>query len=138
MGRHIAALQTGIENITIFLGIGALSEPCILKEGTLGDQDIFVDTRLGFDNRIPVERRTRWNRNRRRDVDNIKNPLESVFAIFHKIHDEPLRKSPLDKIDIMVQFVQGIAVQKIKLAGIADPHSPGADIKVSDLTALDV
>ena len=38
----------------------------------------------------------------------------------------------------MVQLVEGMAVQKIEPVGIADPHGPGADIKMTDLAGLDI
>ena len=80
MGRDIVALEVRIENVTIFLGVGALSQPGILQKGTLGDQDIFADPGPGFDDRVPVERGTGWDRNRRRNVDEIKNRLDAMTS----------------------------------------------------------
>jgi hypothetical protein len=38
----------------------------------------------------------------------------------------------------MVQFIEGIAVQKIELAGTTDPDRSGIDIKMADFTGLNV
>ena len=108
------------------------------KIGTLGDQNILADVGLGFDHRITIQRGAVGNGNGLFDIDHIKNALETFFAVFHKIHDKSLGQSARDKIDVMVQFIEGMVVQKIELVGIANPHGSGIDIKMTDLAGLDV
>ena len=138
MSGHIKTFQARIDNIAIFLGIGAPAKPCILKISALGNQDILADTGFGFDDRIAIQGSAGGNRNGRTDVDDVKDTLEGFFAIFHKIHDEPPGCLAFKKIDVIVQPVEGVAVEKIECAGIADPHRSGANIKMGNLAGLHV
>ncbi len=93
MGGHIKAFQARINNIAIFLGIGPLAEPGILKIGPFGNQYILPDAGFGFDHRITVQRGAGGNGNGLFNIDHLKNTLETFFAVFHKIHDKPLGHS---------------------------------------------
>ena len=48
MGGDVEPFQPRVDDVALLLRVGPLAEPCILKIGALGHQDIFIDMGLGF------------------------------------------------------------------------------------------
>ena len=55
MGCDIASLQTRINDITVFLGIGPFTQPGILQKSPLGNQHILSDVNGRFTHRISIQ-----------------------------------------------------------------------------------
>ena len=115
VGHDVESLQATIDDVAIFLGVGAFAEIGVFEIGALGHQNVFADTGPSPYHGVPVQRGAPMGIVRTVEVNHVENLLKMPFSLANEGYQPSLNPALGIVSDIFLKSILRELIMKTEI-----------------------